>query len=135
MKELSFETVEDVFANLKSLWQYCTEKWLIKKILDNDRMTRCSVDERWLSIQKAFDYFEGHSLIVRDKQMYMSAIALIPGTIGNITSFAARSQIDDIDKVLEVIKAHGNIYLHNKDKKYDEVIKEKRLIMLEKIGG
>lgn len=129
LKEVKLDSVEDTLENLKSLWKYCTQSWLVKKEIDRTRIERCTVDERWQSLQLAFESFEGKSLVTREKQLATSAVALIPGTIGHITSFAARADIMDIDKVFDIIKSQGAKYLHGKDKDYDEAISRKMLLL------
>jgi len=130
LKELRYESVEDTLQSLKSLWQYCTKAWLIKKNLDRSRIENCTIDERWLSVQKAFNMFEGKGLIQRDKQLETSAFALIPGTIGNITSFAARAEITDIDELFKMIKSQGAKYLNRKETSYIEVIEDKMAVLI-----
>jgi hypothetical protein len=80
-------------------------------------------------LQHAYDRFEGKGLVTREKQLETSAMALIPGTIGHITSFAARADITDINKLFEMIKSQGIKYLHNKDKDYEEAINDKMALL------
>jgi hypothetical protein len=129
LKEIKLDSIEDVLGNLKSLWQYCTATWLQKKVLDATRIERCSLDPRWESIQKAFDSFEGKTLVTREQQQEASALALIPGTIGNITSFAARADITNIDRVFDMIKSQGAKYLHSMDKSYQKAISDKMALL------
>ena len=130
LKEVKLNTVEEVFDNLKTLWQYCTKAWIEKKILDRTRIERCSTAPEWLSIQKAFDDFKGKGLIARDKQMNTSAFALIPGTIGNITSYAARAEVTDIEQLFKMIKSQGIKYLNTKEISLEEVIEQKMSLMI-----
>jgi hypothetical protein len=129
LKEVKLDSVEDTLDNLKTLWKYCTHSWLVKKQIDRTRMENCTTDDRWQSIQKAYDSFEGKGLVSREKQMETSAMALIPGTIGHITSFAARADITDINMLFEMIKSQGVKYLHNKDMDYEEAITEKMALL------
>lgn len=129
LKEVKLETVEDALSSLKSLWDYCTRSWLTKKKLDNERMTRCTIDPVWESTQEAFSNFQSKGLIKREKQLASSAFALIPGTIGNITSFAARADITDIDELFKIIKSQGTKYLRKKETDYEEVITEKMALL------
>jgi hypothetical protein len=102
---------------------------LIKKEIDATRIERCSTDGTWQSLQGAYDSFEGKGLVTRERQMETSAIALIPGTIGHITSFAARADIMDINKVFDMIKSQGAKYLHGKELDYEEAIAEKMALL------
>jgi hypothetical protein len=129
LKEVKLDSVEDTLENLKTLWKYCTQSWLIKKQIDRTRIENCTTDERWESLQQAYNDFKGKGLVSREKQMETSAMALIPGTIGHITSFAARADIMDINKVFDMIKSQGIKYLHGKDMDYEEAITEKMSLL------
>ncbi|MFZ5353444.1 MAG: hypothetical protein ACOZCL_12090 [Bacillota bacterium] len=129
MKEVKLDTVEEALENLRSLWNYCTKSWLIKKELDRTRIERCSISPIWESIQKAFDNFNGKGLIARDKQLDAAAFALIPGTIGNITSFAARAEITDINQLFNTIRTQGVRYLQKKELSFEEVIENKMSLL------
>jgi hypothetical protein len=129
LKEVKLDSVEDTLSNLKTLWKYCTQSWLVKKQLDRTRIENCTTDQRWESLQHAYDSFEGKGLVTREKQMEKSAMALIPGTIGHITSFGARADITDINKLFEMIKSQGVKYLHGKDMNYEDAITEKMSLL------
>jgi hypothetical protein len=126
-KENSIESVEEAFKKLKSIWRYCTEEWIVKVDLSRTRKERCPTNSKWKVIQKAFNKFKGESLIKREKQLSSDAFALVPGTIGNITSFAALLGNDDIETVLNRLLTDGEEYLKYKSKSYSEVIQEKML--------
>jgi hypothetical protein len=128
-KYMQMDTVEDVLIRLNTLWEYCTKQWLVKKELDKERMERCSTNETWASLQPLFANYKSRELIKREKQLQYDALALVPGTIGNITSFAARNGIDDIDEVFKLMKMQGNKHLFRKDKTYKEVINEKKSLL------
>lgn len=129
LKEIKMDGVDETLQNLKSLWEYCTKSWIVKKVLDRTRIENCPVSPEWQSIQAAFDTFEGKGLITREKQQNASAFALIPGTIGNITSYAARTEITDINQIFDMIKTQGARYLDKRDRSYEEIIEEKRSLM------
>jgi hypothetical protein len=129
LKEVKLDSVEDTLENLKTLWKYCTHSWLVKKQLDRTRIENCTVDERWISLQQAYNNYEGKGLVTREKQMEKSAMALIPGTIGHITSFGARADITDITMLFDMIKSQGIKYLHGKDMDYEEAITEKMSLL------
>ncbi len=129
MKEVKIETVEEALGSLKTLWEYCTKTWLTKRQLDRTRLTRCTIDPVWQSLQEAFADFQSKELIKREKQLESSAYALIPGTIGNITSFAARAELTDIDEILRMIKSQGARYLRRKETDFEEVIADKMALL------
>lgn len=110
-KEFNIDSVEDAFDRLKSIWEYCTKEWLVKVKLDRTRIERSTLDETWLNIQKAFLDYESKELIKREYQLQADASALVPGAIGNITSYAARKGITDINLILTLLKNEGERYL------------------------
>lgn len=127
--EVQIDSVEDAFERINTLWEYCTKQWLVKKNLDNVKMTRCTTNEIWAKIQDLFSEYRSGELIRRDKQLECDAYALVPGTIGNITSYAARNGIDDINKVMDMMKQQGRKYLFRKDKTFEEAINEKMSLL------
>lgn len=128
-KEMQIESVEDALIRLNTLWEYCTKDWLIKKNNDRTRIERCTTNEVWADIQGIFKNFKSKEMIKREKQLECDAVALVPGTIGNITSFAARTGIEDFDEAMNLLKIHGYKYLFKKDKTYSEVIQEKKSLL------
>jgi len=129
LKEYEIESVSDTFKRLKTLWKHCTEKWIVKVKLDHTRIERCSIDEVWVNIQNAFDDFKSDSLIKREAQLASDAEAIIPGTIGNITTFAARKGITDINLILAMIKNKGSDYLSFKDMDFQKAVAQKMSLM------
>lgn len=128
-KDINLETVEDALNNIKSLWEYCTKEWLVKKVRGRTRIERCDVDDTWRQLQYIFSDYKGESLIKREKQLQAGAMALLPSIIGNITSFAARSGISDIDQNIQIIETQGNKYLGRKNKSFEDVVNKKMLLM------
>lgn len=129
LKQYDIETVRDAFKRLKTLWKYCTEKWLVKVKLDHTRIERCSTDEVWIYVQNAFNDFKNEPLVKREVQLVADAEAIIPGTIGNITTFAARKGITDINLILNLIKHKGSDYLSYKDIDFKEAVLQKISLM------
>lgn len=124
-KENSIESIEDAFMNLKSMWHYCTKEWIVKVDLSRTRKERCPTNKHWELIQNAFDSFKGESLIKREKQLIADASALVPGTIGNLTSYAALLGSDDIEVVTLKLLLDGKRYLKHKNTDFSKVIIEK----------
>lgn len=125
LKDYNIETVRDSFKRLKTLWKYCTEKWIVKVKLDHTRIERCTTDDIWISIQNAFDNYKHEPLVKREVQLASDAEAIVPGTIGNITTFAARKGITDINLVLNMLKHKGSDYLACKDIDFKEAVTQK----------
>lgn len=124
-KEHMIDSVEDAFARLKTIWLYCTTEWIVKVDLTRSRIERCPTNDAWLSIQTAFVNHRSLSLITRQEQMLWDAEALVPNTIGNLTSFAALLGNDDIETVLLKLKLDGQRYLKNKKTDFRNVVNEK----------
>lgn len=129
LKEVKLDSVEDTLQSLRTLWEYCTKSWIVKKNLDSTRIERCTTDPNWQSTQEAFNQFDGKGLVSREKQQCASAFALIPGTIGNITSYAARAEMTDIDEIFKMLKSQGVKYLRTKDTDFEEIILDKMSLL------
>ncbi len=124
-KEKLIESVEDAFTRLKNIWEYCTKEWLVKVDLVNTRIERCPTNETWKCIQQAFSGYSGIGLTTRDKQLESDAAALLPGTVGNLTSYAARLGSSDIENILIMVKKNGTRLLASKNKNFCSAILEK----------
>lgn len=125
-KEFNINNIEDVFGRLGSIWEYCTNQWLVMMECDRTRIERSNVNKDWVKIQEAFKEFENLELIKRTDQLESEASALIPGTIGNITSYAAKKGILNINEILVLLKDEGIRYLDKaKETNYKGVISEK----------
>jgi len=118
-------TVEDAFSRLSSIWAYCTAKWLVLTNNDKSRIENSAATEVWQQVSNAFQYYIGEPLIKREKQLRAEADALIPATIGNITTVAARLGINNPNEVFAVIEEKGEHYLRKKAITYEEKIDEK----------
>lgn len=69
LKEHKIDKVADVFVNIRSLWEYCSQYWLVKIELDNENVSMYSIDEKWLKVQECFREFKSKPLIKREKQL------------------------------------------------------------------
>ncbi|HYE09862.1 MAG TPA: hypothetical protein VEF53_06760 [Patescibacteria group bacterium] len=124
-KEMQIDSVEDALERINTLWEYCTKEWLIKKNNDRTRIERSTTNEVWVDIQNLFKDYKSRDMIKREKQLEYDAVSLVPGTIGNITSFAARTGIENFEEAMNQLMLQGNKYLFKKDKTYSEVVQEK----------
>lgn len=125
LREFKIKTVEDLEKSLQDIWKYCTEKWLVKINRDNVRTERCSINEKWLDVQKAYDSFNSVGLIKREKQLQMDADTLIPNIIGNITSYAARKNNTDMKNIFNDLYSKGKRYLQIKQTTFENETKNK----------
>lgn len=129
LKEHTIETVRDAFHRLKTMWSFCTENWIVKVNLDHTRVERCTINEVWKELQRAFDDFKHAPLIKRERQLAVDAEALVPGTFGNITTFAARKGITDMNLILAMLKVRGEEYLSHKEMSFTKAVNKKMSLM------
>jgi hypothetical protein len=118
-------SVEDAFMSLKTIWEYCTKKWLEMINRDHTRVENCSVSNEWQWISDAFSSFEDRQLISREGQEVSDAAALIPSMVGYLTTVSARYGCNDIEKALATIKVAGQKYLEARNHTYKSMITEK----------
>lgn len=64
--------------------------------------------------------------------MIADAESLIPATIGNITTVAARLGVNKIENALVLIQKKGESYLDKKDSTYESKINEKISLLYSK---
>jgi len=129
-KDVQLDNVEDVFFRLKSIWQYCSEEWLVMTLNDKSRIERSTINPIWLKLQRAFDDYKDYGLIKRTKQLQRDAQAMVPSTMGNITSYAARKGIDNIDNILDALKLEGEKYLKkNRNTKFEDQVAKKMQLL------
>lgn len=124
-KNYSIESIEGLFNHLNSIWKLCTEDWLVLVVNDRTRIENCSVDPAWQQIASAFNEYVSKPLIKRERQVLAEAEALIPATIGNITTVAARLGINDDQEAFNTIMQRGEKYLDQKNHTYKSKIDEK----------
>lgn len=129
MKDRNINSVNDAFNNIGSIWEYCTIQWLLKINLDNERSTRCSINEKWLQIQKCFKEYDSKPLIKREKQLNMDAEAMVPATYGNITTFAAKLGMKDPAMVLKQLHNRGEEYLKSKKLNFKKIVSKKEALL------
>lgn len=125
LKEHYIETVWQVFDRLGSIWEYCTTKWLVKTIPDNNNISRCSINPVWIKVQEAFKDFNARPLIKRSKQLSADAEAIIPAAYGTFTTFAAKKGITDVGIAISLFQKLGDAYLRNKCLSFGKVVKKK----------
>ena len=124
-KDYGIESVEDMFNHLNTIWQLCTKNWLVLVVGDRTRIENCSIDPVWQQIAGVFNEYVSKPLIKRERQVRADAESLIPATIGNITTVAARLGIDNDEKAFYTIMQKGEKYLDQKNHTYKTKIDEK----------
>lgn len=135
MVEQNISDVYQAFESLSAIWHYCTEKWLVKIIRNNDNISRCSIASEWQALQTAFDYIKPRPLIKREKQMKADAVAMVPSTYGYFTSYAAKVGMLDMIMVIESLTKAGEQYLETKGKSFKRVVSKKRALLETKYGN
>ena len=123
--DYKINSVEDAFAHLRSIWKRCTGEWVVLTDNDRSRIENSTVSAVWEAISASFDQYVSKPLIKREKQLSVDADALIPATVGNITTVAARLGENNIKAALAIIQEKGEKYLKRKAATYTEKIDEK----------
>lgn len=132
LREFKIKTIDDLEKSIKDIWKYCTCEWLLKIDRTNIRSERCPINKQWIEIQNAFDEFNSIGLIKREKQIETEADVLIPNIVGNITSYAARKDITNIDGAFESLYKNSKVYLEKHNKSFEEETKKKKYIINER---
>ena len=132
LREFNLIEFNDIIKNLKELWKYCTEQFLVKIDRINSRVERCPTNKEWQEIQKAYNNFDSVGIIQRNKQINLDAKALIPNIIGNITSYSARTGELDIMQVFNKIYKDSEIYFKNKNTNFETEVKNKMILISQK---
>jgi len=129
LREFNLLELKDIINNLKELWKYCTEQFIVKVDRINTRIERCPINEEWQEIQNAFNDFLSTGLIKRNKQINLEAQALIPNIIGSITSYSARTGDLDITHAFNKIYKDSQKYLKNKQTNFVNEVKNKMILI------
>lgn len=124
-RKYNLNTLSDILSSLNDIWKYCTEKWLIKIDRTNIRVERCKVNNNWLEIQKCYESFKSKELIERDKQLMINAEKLIPNIIGNITSYSAMKNENNINLAFIDLLENSKKYFLKKQTSFEEEVKNK----------
>ena len=115
----------DVLNSLNNIWKYCTENWLVKIDRTNIRVERCKINNDWFEIQKCYESFKSKELIERDKQLMINAEKLIPNIIGNITSYSAMKNENNINLAFIDLLENSKKYFLKKQTSFEEEVKNK----------
>lgn len=129
LRSYSINTVHDVLERLQDLWLFCTNKWLVKVDRTNTRIERCTTNDDWLELQKAYITFNSKGMVKREKQIKLDAIILVPNIVGNITSYSARKGNINIDDAFYNLYRDTKRYLYNKETSFEKEVHNKRLIL------
>lgn len=99
LKELHMSNMEDIYINIEGIWAYLTQNWLtLRKISSTKNISRYSIDDRWVKVQKANNEYIASSTI-REKIKYGNLEKLLDQcsgifiTIGAIKNKAKTSDI------------------------------------------
>lgn len=131
LREKGINSVEDLFLSLKTIWEFCTCNWLVKTNLDRTRIERSSIDKKWIDIQHAFDNCKNKEFITIKEQKEIEASTLIPGIMGCLTSYGAKTGIHNYNNLIALFSKRGNEYLYNKDTSFDKEVINKRNLLIQ----
>lgn len=131
-KTFNIESVNDMFSHMSSIWNCCTKEHLVLTNNDKSGIENSSINSIWIEIANSFDNYISKPLIKRENQLIADAESLIPATIGNITTVAARLGVNKIENALVLIQKKGESYLDKKDSTYESKINEKISLLYSK---
>lgn len=132
LREFNLIEITDITNNLKELWKYCTNEYLVKIDRINTRVERCPINKEWQEIQNAYNDYTSSGLIHREKQIDLDAQALIPNIMGGITSYSARTGEVDIAKAFSKIYEDSQKYFRNKQTTFTTEVQNKMLLIKQK---
>lgn len=132
LREFQLIEIRDITNNIKELWRYCTNEYLVKIDRTNTRIERCSINKEWQEIQMAYDGFDSIGLIHRNKQINIDAKMLIPNIIGGITSYSARTGDLNITQAFSKVYEDSQKYFMNKQTNFEQEVKNKMLLIKQK---
>lgn len=133
LRSVGIITIQECLVNISKLWNYCTCEWLVKIDRTTNRVDRCPINEQWLEIQNAFGKIQNNSLIQRENQISIEANRLFPSIIGNITSYFARLNKNNMEEAFRKLYSTSKRYLSDKNTSFEqEVSRKKKLLYQEK---
>lgn len=129
LRELNLLEVNKIYNCLRDLWNYCTNKYLVRVDRTNTRIERCPISEEWKEIQTAYNDFMSLGLIKRKRQVDIEANVLIPTIVGYMTSYSARKGEIDIKSAFNKIYRDSRKFLKNKKTNFEKEVKNKMLLI------
>lgn len=138
LHEMQLEDIEDVLANIKRIWAYCTQDWLRLVVPGRSKNRhRWETHPTWTLIQRAFaDYdatsIEGLGPLVRQRQRAANIASGIAQVAGQLTTLAAWQH--ELDQEVDALDIFQTIYSQvverwaERDVDVAEVVKEKRIL-------
>ncbi len=129
----NISSCEDLFKNIKSIWEYCTEKWLVMLEEKVKRSDRARIHNVWKEIQSSFANYSGDGMVSRQAQKKCRKEILLPLALGYITSFAAYLGEKNMGTVLSILKSEGQWNLHKRGKDFGEIV-DKKMKLLGTLG-
>lgn len=105
-------TFIDLTDNLRQIWQYLTQSWVRHVNLESSkRRERCKASEFWKQVQNGFIEYDMNGYIEREVIILANQNSLMPGLVGYVTSYCAKSNIHDIDSAMYHIGMQIPLYL------------------------
>lgn len=124
-RKYSLSSLSSILNSLNDIWIYCTSKWLVKIDRTNKRVERCKINSYWIDIQNCYKTFHSQQLIERSKQQQIDADKLIPSIVGNITSYSAMKNTNDINLVFSDLLEQSKKYLDKKQTTFKTEVNNK----------
>jgi hypothetical protein len=137
LHEMQLEDIEDVLANIKRLWAYCTHDWLRLVIPGRSKNRhRWEIHPTWILIQHAFDTYDASSIeglgpLVRKRQRAADIERGIAQVAGQLTTLAAwQHELDQDVDALDIFQAVYSKVVERwaeRDVDVAQVVQEKRI--------
>ena len=134
-KEIQVETVDQFFERLRDIWLYLTTDWIEFVDFNNNHISRCSVNEKWVALSKTYDTECSRGRIKRDRQTSIDSKNLIPQISGYMTKFGAMLKENDIGNVFKLAIESVKDYFDQKGITFTDRANEKMELMMLKLVG
>jgi hypothetical protein len=115
LRQMAFDTLEDVLASTGGLWTYLTTNWFSLRDRDNQNTARRSIHPWWKSVQARTDEFASQRAVNRVYRggQGQALQRFITQMAGCVESFAAQIGIDDQEVALDHFQnAIGEVWKH-----------------------
>jgi hypothetical protein len=102
LRELQCDTFADLVERASGVWKYLTEDWLTLRLLDNENVSRRTINQWWSAVQEVGGDFGGSLAVTREYAKGGEAPAdwYIAHGAGCLAGYAARKGVKELDKAL-----------------------------------
>ncbi len=128
LREMSLECISDLKDNGQSLWTYCTNRW-IRLVFPREgaRKERCPTDPAWASLQKLPEFTTSGVPVVRSKSVATKIEAIVKGSQGYLTSYAALAGHANLDITMLQLKMEIKKNMARADLDFSDLVHQKAI--------